>query len=313
MCENSGLAQDCCQCHDEYTLPASSAGAQLPAQRIDCRRTRARRSARGAGAGVAADGQQRGADRAQPHRHVVHRPYLDDRHSPRSAPCSGSCRRRVGARRSRHGRADARGASTTARAATRARSQAVWTALWATLCAAPLFVLVGAAGHADSARRLASTPASSSSRARSGCRAFRAARSVGAAVWAVLGFFNGIGRPRVTLLVTAITALANVPLNAAVHFRPRAGESPAPAGPPRLRRLLGLLLALAIFLRARYRARYRSHLTWRPHCAPSGRSSCGSGLPTGLLPAADLLGFAIFQMMQVRLGTRSMARRPRWS
>ena len=27
------------------------------------------------------------------------------------------------------------------------------------------------------------------------------------------------------------------------------------------------------------------------------------GLPTGLLPAADLLGISIFQMMQVRLGT----------
>ena len=33
------------------------------------------------------------------------------------------------------------------------------------------------------------------------------------AVWGMLGFFNGIGRPRITLWITITTTLANVALN----------------------------------------------------------------------------------------------------
>src|SRR6202140_1482634 len=80
--------------------------------------------------------------------------------------------------------------------------QAVWTALWGTLCAAPLFLAVGAARHVLLAplgfdpeiTRLAGDfwfP-------RVGGAFF------GAAMWAMFGFFNGIGRPRVTLLVTCV-------------------------------------------------------------------------------------------------------------
>src|SRR5581483_6770658 len=50
-----------------------------------------------------------------------------------------------------------------------------------------------------------------------------------------------------------------------------------------------------------YRRVYGSHLTWRPN---GGRllGQLRLGLPMGVMPAADLLGFSIFQMMQVRLG-----------
>src|SRR5262249_44007258 len=40
----------------------------------------------------------------------------------------------------------------------------------------------------------------------------------------------------------------------------------------------------------------------RPHW-PQLREQLKLGFPTGLLPAADLLGISLFQMMQVRLGT----------
>jgi MATE family multidrug resistance protein len=66
--------------------------------------------------------------------------------------------------------------------------------------------------------------------------------------------------------------------------------------------LLGLALAVALFLRSPYRRRYRSHLTWRPH-ALRLLQQLRLGVPMGLSPAADLLAFAIFQMMQTRLGT----------
>ena len=47
---------------------------------------------------------------------------------------------------------------------------------------------------------------------------------------------------------------------------------------------------------------YHSHLTWRPH-ARRLIEQLRLGVPMGLSPAADLLGFAIFQMMQTWLGT----------
>jgi MATE family multidrug resistance protein len=177
--------------------------------------------------------------------------------------------------------------------------QAVWTALWGTLCAAPLFVAVGAARHVFLApfgfegdiTRLAGDfwfP-------RVGGAFF------GAAMWAMFGFFNGVGRPRVTLLVTCMTALANALFNQLFIFR--LGWGIAGSGwATTLAQALGLLLALAIFLRADFRRSYQSHRTWRPR-ASLLREQLRLGIPMGLLTAADLFGFAIFQMMQVRLGT----------
>jgi len=177
--------------------------------------------------------------------------------------------------------------------------QAVWTALWGTLCAAPLFVAVGAArnvllaplGFDPEITRLAGD--------------FWFPRVggafLGAAVWAMFGFFNGIGRPRATLLVTCVTALANALFNQLFIFR--LGWGIAGSGwATTWAQALGLVLALAIFLRPDIRLKYLSHQSWRPR-AGLLRQQLRLGVPMGLLPAADLLGFAIFQMMQVRLGT----------
>jgi len=128
-----------------------------------------------------------------------------------------------------------------------------------------------------------------------------AGASFGAAVWAMLGFFNGVGRPGMTLLVSGVTAVANVAFNQLFIFS--LGWGIAGSGwATTVAQALGLLLALTIFLGADYRARYKSHLTWKPHAGRLGEQ-VRLGLPMGLLPAADLLGYSIFQMMQVRLGT----------
>jgi MATE family multidrug resistance protein len=64
---------------------------------------------------------------------------------------------------------------------------------------------------------------------------------------------------------------------------------------------IGLASALVIFLSTRYRREYRSHLMWRPR-----RSLLWTqfrlGFPMGLTGASDLIGVALFQLMQVRLG-----------
>jgi MATE family multidrug resistance protein len=178
-------------------------------------------------------------------------------------------------------------------------SQAVWTALWALAMAAPLFVAAGV-----SLRWLLS-PFSLPAHLVTLAAAFwlpRVSGSIfGAAVWAVLGFFNGIGRPRVTLLVTAFMAIINALFNELFIFHLRlgiAGSGLATAAA----QLCGLALALGVFLQQGYRRQYRSHLTWPPRLRRIA-AQFRLGLPMGLLYAGDLIGFSIFQIMQVRLGT----------
>jgi multidrug resistance protein, MATE family len=178
-------------------------------------------------------------------------------------------------------------------------SQAAWTALWAMACAAPLFVLVGAARH------LILAPFGFNAEVEALAAAFWFPRvggaSVAAAVWAMLGFFNGIGRPRMTLIITVLTTVANALLNQLFIFHLGWGIAGS-AWATNAAQLLGLLFAIAIFLGPHYRRLYQSHLSWHPH-ARRLLEQLRLGVPMGLSPAADLLGFAIFQMMQTRLGT----------
>jgi MATE family multidrug resistance protein len=66
--------------------------------------------------------------------------------------------------------------------------------------------------------------------------------------------------------------------------------------------LLGVSAGLSAFLGPAVNLRYRSRLTWRLRARPLSRQ-LQLGFPMGLLIAADVLGFALFQLMQVRLGT----------
>ena len=181
----------------------------------------------------------------------------------------------------------------------RRAAQATWTALWAMLFSAPLFVAVGAARH------LLFAPFGFDPEVERLAAAFWFPRvggaATGAAVWAMIGFFNGTGHPRLTLLITLVTTGANALLNQLFIFGLGWGIVGS-AWATNAAQVLGLGLALAIFLREDYRRRYASHLTWRLH---AGRllAQLRLGVPMGMSPAADLLGYAIFQMMQTRLGT----------
>ncbi len=184
-----------------------------------------------------------------------------------------------------------------ARRYTRA-SQAVWTALWVTLCAAPLFVAIGAAGHVL-LRPFGFDPVIEGLAAkfwfpRVGGAAF------GAAVWAMLGFFNGIGRPRITFVVSIVTTIANVIFNRIFIFDLGLGVAGSGLASTAAQ-AVGLSVACVTFLSEPYRVRFKSHLSWRPHWGRL-REQMRLGFPSGLLPAADLLGISLFQMMQVRLG-----------
>jgi MATE family multidrug resistance protein len=178
-------------------------------------------------------------------------------------------------------------------------SRSVWIGLWATLCAAPLFVLVGASG------RLILAPFDLSPEIDTLASDFWFPRvggaTFGVAVWGMLGFFNGIGRPRVTLIITVATTLANVLLNYLFIFYWHWGVAGS-GWATTVAQAVGLVVSLVIFFREPFSSQYKSRLTWHPHWRPL-RQQLKLGLPTGLLPAADLLGISVFQMMQVRLGT----------
>ena len=178
-------------------------------------------------------------------------------------------------------------------------SQATWTALWASLFTVPFFLLLAVSGARlfgpfglppETLRialdywfpRIAGAPAA-------------------IALWSVLGFFNGIGRPSVTLQLTLGVAVANALLNQLLVFDLRMGVAGS-AWATNAAQAIGLAAALASFLGPATRSRYRSHLTTRLKL----RALIGQfklGFPMGLLYAADITGFALFQLMQVRLGT----------
>ena len=106
--------------------------------------------------------------------------------------------------------------------------------------------------------------------------------------------------PHVTLRVTLVVAITNALLNQLFIFGFGLGVAGS-AWATGAAQLVGLATAFAWFFSPASRRRYRSHLTSRFAPAPLLRQM-SLGFPMGLLLAADILGFALFQLMQVRLG-----------
>ncbi len=189
--------------------------------------------------------------------------------------------------------AQAHGARRQARAA-----QAVWIALWGLLLTAPVFLAVGL-----SIRWMLAPfglPADIVDLAAAFWLPRVGGSCFGAGVWALLGFFNGIGRPRVTLLVTAVMAVANAIFNPIFIFQLHLGVAGSGLA-TMVAQACGLVIAVAAFLRGHYRRGYRTHLTWTPNLRRIW-AQWRIGFPMGLLMAADLIGFSVFQLMQVKLG-----------
>ncbi len=182
-------------------------------------------------------------------------------------------------------------------------SQAAWSALWATLISAPLFVVAALAGP------LLLAPFGLSREIEQLALDYWQPRLYGAVLgsrgWVVMGFFNGVGATRVTLLIAASITLANVPANEYLVFGRGLGMAGAAWG-TNLAQALGLLLALAILLSAHFAGRYRTRLTWRPDFGLVWRM-LRVGLPVGVMYGADVLGVALFQLMVARVGNTEAA------
>ncbi|HZP85587.1 MAG TPA: MATE family efflux transporter [Burkholderiales bacterium] len=182
-------------------------------------------------------------------------------------------------------------------------AQITWSGLWASILLAPLFLGVALLGrpllavfdlapeiHAAALQfwfpRMLSAVA-------------------GVSLWTVTSFFNGIGRTRVTLLVMVVVSTSNALLNQLFIFQ--FGMGVAGAGwATGAAQLIGVAVAIALFLSRGVRIEYRSDRDWQPTIARL-RRVFALGLPMGLLPAVDLTGLALFQMMLARLGAASGA------
>jgi MATE family multidrug resistance protein len=178
-------------------------------------------------------------------------------------------------------------------------SQATWTAVWASLFTVPLFALLALTG----ARIFApfDIPQETLRLALDYWYPRMLGAPLGIALWSLLGFFNGIGRPLITLWVTLSVAGSNALLNQLFMFD--LGLGIAGSGwATDVAQLIGVSAAAVLFLGPQMRERYRSHLTTRLHARALLRQF-KLGFPMGVLIAADILGFALFQLMQVRLGT----------
>jgi MATE family multidrug resistance protein len=184
----------------------------------------------------------------------------------------------------------------------RRASQAVWSALWATACVAPLFAAIALSGH------LIMAPFGLDPEIEDLACAFwfprMAGSLLGVAVWAMLGFFSGIARPGLTLMISIVTTVANILFNAVFIFGFQWGIAGS-GWASTVAQGCGLLVALAMLFGPKLQ-QYGANRTWRPH-----RSKLWQlirlGVPMGLLPAADFLGLWLFQTMQVGLGTASGA------
>ena len=189
----------------------------LPAQRHRRRGPRARRLPRGDRARVAVHAQQLRAGGAQSHRHLVHRPHLDAGHRRDGRGVLAGARLRAAARRRRHRGADAGRAGVRRASAQRGPRRRSGLRSGARCSRRHCSWRLRSPGRGCCARSR-SIPRSSAWRSSSGSRAWPW-RPSGVALWALLGFFNGIARPRVTLAITLLVAVLNAASQPALHLR----------------------------------------------------------------------------------------------
>ncbi|MGE5155835.1 MAG: MATE family efflux transporter [Bdellovibrio bacteriovorus] len=178
-------------------------------------------------------------------------------------------------------------------------SEVAWGGLWVTVLMTPLFLLAGLSGG------WLLSPFELDPNVESLALAYWFPRMSGAVagvgLWVITSFFNGIGSTRVTLGLNLCVALLNAWLNQVIAFDLGFGMAGI-AWATTASQALVLVLALALFLSRPIRRDFGSHHYWRPRGVSMGRV-LALGMPAGATAAADLGGTALFQLMQVDLGT----------
>ncbi|MDE2622834.1 MAG: MATE family efflux transporter [Betaproteobacteria bacterium] len=176
-------------------------------------------------------------------------------------------------------------------------AHATWSGVWGSLLTTPLFLLAAWSGPFILARFELQPHVLSLA------VDFWMPRMLGGSVSAVLfslnSFFNGIGRPRYTFWIMLVVAVTNAVLNELFMFHLGYGIAGASIASS-LSLGVGSLLALGIFLDRRFQTEFDTRHTVKPD-REGIRRVFALGIPTGLFPAMDVIGLALFQLMQVRL------------
>ena len=123
---------------------------------------------------------------------------------------------------------------------------------------------------------------------------------IGVAVWGVSGFFNGVGRTRISLWAALVIGVANAGLNQLLMFELGLGVAGA-AWATNIAQLIGLVLLVLVFLTRTFRSEYNTHRLWKPQAGAIWRLFL-LGIPMGAAATADLAGFTMFQLMLARYG-----------
>lgn len=178
-------------------------------------------------------------------------------------------------------------------------AQAGWISIWAALLCAPVFFIIALNGNN------VLQPFGLAPEVQALSVQFWQPRMTGAplavALWGMVGFFNGIGRPKISFAVEALVCISNAIFAQLFIFQFEWGIAGA-AWATNCAQAVGLLAGLIIFVSPRMHAAFGSRLMWRPRLEKLW-SQLKLGAPMGVLIAADVLGFAMFQLMQVHLGT----------
>jgi len=173
-------------------------------------------------------------------------------------------------------------------------SAAAWSGLYASLLTIPLFIGIGFLG-APLLHLLKLSPEVQQLALSYWWPRMAVGGPIALIAWSLTGFFNGIGRTRVTLWVTVVMALLNIPFNQFFMFSLGLGMAGSAWGTVAAQ-IVGTLVSLWFFLGKRLRRGYHTHQTWRQTAI---RQQFRLGLPMGLASTADLLGLALFQLMLV--------------
>lgn len=180
---------------------------------------------------------------------------------------------------------------------------AAWNGLWTALLTAPAFLLLAFAGDA------LVRPFGLSAEIHANTIEYWFPRMLGGpfalALWALTGFFNGIGRTNVTLAVMVFSALLNAVLNQLFIFE--FGWGIAGAAWATSAALLATVAVTAALLVSRALDREYSTRAALRVDAKLARSLLLVGLPMGIFPAIDVGALALFQLMQSGVGATAGA------
>lgn len=179
-----------------------------------------------------------------------------------------------------------------------AAARSTWNGIWLSLLTTPLFVVLAFLGPSLFALFGIASPVERLATEWWLPRMLGGPLSI--LLWGISGFFNGIGKTRITLAVMLAVAALNAVLNQVFIFGLGLGMAGS-AWATTVSIGVGCALSAAVFLSRPLQHPYRTRLAWRP-TRRGLRRMLAVGFPTGAFPAVDLVATSLFQLMQVRLG-----------